>query len=47
MISSGWFFRFVQQPAARTIHAPAPYRETLLKIYASLGVTVRWLPRQP
>lgn len=33
-------FRFVQQPAARTIHAPAPYRETLLKIYASLGVTV-------
>ncbi len=33
-------FRFVQQPAARTIHAPAPYREVLLKIYASLGVTV-------
>ena len=33
-------FRFVQQPAARTIHAPAPYREMLLKIYASLGVTV-------
>jgi hypothetical protein len=33
-------FRFVQQPAARTIYAPAPYRETLLKIYASLGVTV-------
>jgi hypothetical protein len=33
-------FRFVQPPAARTIHAPAPYREMLLKIYASLGVTV-------
>ena len=33
-------FRFVQQPAARTIHAPAPYRDMLLKIYASLGVTV-------
>jgi hypothetical protein len=33
-------FRFVQQPAARTIHAPAPYREMLLKIYARLGVTV-------
>jgi hypothetical protein len=33
-------FRFVQQPAARTIHAPGPYREMLLKIYASLGVTV-------
>jgi hypothetical protein len=33
-------FRFVQQPAARTIHAPAPYREMLLKIYANLGVTV-------
>jgi Acetyltransferase (GNAT) family len=33
-------FRFVQQPAARTIHAPAPYREVLLKIYASLGVSV-------
>ncbi len=33
-------FRFVQQAAPRTIHAPAPYRETLLKIYASLGVTV-------
>ena len=33
-------FRFVQQPAARTIHAPAPYREMMLKIYASLGVTV-------
>ncbi len=32
-------FRFVQPPAARTIHAPAPYRDTLLKIYASLGVT--------
>ena len=33
-------FRFVQQPTARTIHAPAPYREILLKIYESLGVTV-------
>jgi hypothetical protein len=33
-------FRFVQRPAPRTIHAPAPYRETLLKLYASLGVTV-------
>ena len=32
-------FRFVQPPAPRTIHAPAPYREMLLKIYASLGVT--------
>jgi hypothetical protein len=31
-------FRFVQQPAARTIHAPAAYREILLKIYAGLGV---------
>jgi hypothetical protein len=33
-------FRFVQQPAARIIHAPAPYREMLLKIYESLGVPV-------
>jgi hypothetical protein len=33
-------FRFVQPPAARTVHAPTPYREMLLKIYASLGVTV-------
>jgi hypothetical protein len=32
-------FRFVQQPAARIIYAPAPYREVLLKIYADLGVT--------
>src|SRR5262249_26840553 len=32
-------FRFVQQPAARTIYAAAPYREILLKIYAGLGVT--------
>jgi len=31
-------FRFVQQPAARTIHAPAAYREILIKIYAGLGV---------
>ena len=33
-------FRFVQPSAARTIQAPAPYREVLLKIYESLGVTV-------
>ena len=33
-------FRFVQPPKTRTIQAPAPYREVLLKIYASLGVTV-------
>jgi hypothetical protein len=33
-------FRFVQPPAARTIHPPAPYREMLLKLYASLGVSV-------
>ena len=33
-------FRFVQPPPARTIHAPAPYREMLLKLYASLGVAV-------
>ena len=33
-------FRFVQPPAPRTICAPAPYRETLLTLYASLGVTV-------
>jgi hypothetical protein len=32
-------FRFVQQPTARTIYAPAAYREILLKIYAGLGVT--------
>ncbi len=32
-------FRFVQPPAARTIHAPPPYRDMLFKIYASLGVT--------
>ena len=31
-------FCFVQQPEARTIQAPAPYREVLLKIYESLGV---------
>jgi len=29
----------VQQPAARTIYTPAPYRDVLLKIYAGLGVT--------
>lgn len=33
-------FRFVQQPVARMIYAPAIYREMLLKIYATLGVTV-------
>jgi hypothetical protein len=33
-------FRFVQPPAARSIHAPAPYRKVLLDIYASLGVDV-------
>jgi len=33
-------FRFVQPPAARAIQAPAPYEDVLLKIYASLGVTV-------
>jgi hypothetical protein len=33
-------FRFVTAPAARTIHAPAPYRDVLLGIYACLGVTV-------
>jgi hypothetical protein len=33
-------FRFVQPPAPRIIYAPAPYREMLLKLYASLDVTV-------
>jgi len=33
-------FRFVQQPVARMIYAPAMYRQILLKIYASLGVAV-------
>ncbi len=33
-------FRFVQPPAARTIYAPAPYRDMMLTIYASLDVTV-------
>jgi hypothetical protein len=32
-------FRFVGRPAARTIQAPAPYRDMLLKLYASLGVS--------
>src|SRR5262245_30046008 len=32
-------FRFVGYPAARTIQAPAPYRDMLLKLYASLGVS--------
>lgn len=34
-------FRFVQPPEARTILAPAPYRDVLLDIYKRLGVTVR------
>ena len=33
-------FRFVQPPAPRIVYAPAPYREMLLKLYASLDVTV-------
>jgi hypothetical protein len=33
-------FRFVQPPAARTIHAPPPYRDVLLELYARLGVTI-------
>jgi hypothetical protein len=33
-------FRFLQQPAQRRIHAPAPYRDVMLKIYARLGVSV-------
>jgi hypothetical protein len=33
-------FRFVRRPGPRTIHAPAPYREMLLKLYASLGARV-------
>jgi hypothetical protein len=33
-------FRFVQPPAARMIHAPEPYRDMLLELYASLGVKV-------
>jgi hypothetical protein len=33
-------FRFVERPAPRTIQAPAPYRDMLLKLYASLGVSV-------
>jgi hypothetical protein len=33
-------FRFVGRPAPRTIQAPAPYRDMLLKLYASLGVSV-------
>jgi hypothetical protein len=32
-------FRFVRQPAARTVQAPEPYREILVKIYESLGIT--------
>ncbi|WP_036280781.1 hypothetical protein [Methylocystis sp. ATCC 49242] len=32
-------FRFLQPPAPRVIHAPAPYREAILKIYESLGVS--------
>ena len=37
-------FRFVQRPDARAIHAPAPYRDMLLGIYESLGVTVTQAP---
>jgi hypothetical protein len=33
-------FRFVQQPAARNLQVPAPYREVLLNIYDSLSVPV-------
>lgn len=33
-------FRFLQTPAQQTIHAPAPYRDMLLKIYDRLGATV-------
>jgi hypothetical protein len=33
-------FCFVQPPSPRTIHAPPPYRDMLLKIYESLGVTM-------
>jgi RimJ/RimL family protein N-acetyltransferase len=33
-------FRFVQPPAARTIHAPEPYRGMVLDLYANLGVEV-------
>ncbi len=33
-------FRFVRPPAPRTIHVPAPYRQILHKVYASLGVAV-------
>jgi hypothetical protein len=33
-------FRFVERPAARSIHAPAPYREMLLRLYAGLGASV-------
>jgi hypothetical protein len=32
-------FRFVQPPGPRTIYAPAPYREVLHGLYASLGVS--------
>src|SRR4051812_10787382 len=33
-------FRFVKKPALRAIHAPAVYREMLLKLYGCLGATV-------
>jgi hypothetical protein len=33
-------FRFVGRPPARTIQAPAPYRDILLKLYAQLDVAV-------
>jgi hypothetical protein len=31
-------FRFLRPPAPREIHAPTPYKDVLLKIYASLGI---------
>lgn len=33
-------FQFVRPPAPPTIHVPAPYRQILHKVYASLGVAV-------
>jgi hypothetical protein len=32
-------FRFLRPPGPRMIHAPAAYRDVLLKLYASLGAT--------
>lgn len=34
-------FRFLQPPAPRAIHAPAPYREIIGKIYGWLGVATQ------